>query len=85
MRLKLTTFRSYSAYPNHLASILYIVFTDEVVDGTIQIPTTKPDPDKANPRVGVSLLSFSPDNRYMVSKNGECFKPMGSDRNQEQA
>ncbi|XP_072043725.1 WD repeat-containing protein WRAP73-like [Amphiura filiformis] len=41
----------------------------EVVDGTVQIPTTKPDPDKANPRVGISLLSFSPDNRYMVSKN----------------
>ncbi|XP_022100629.1 WD repeat-containing protein WRAP73-like isoform X1 [Acanthaster planci] len=40
-----------------------------LTEGSIQIPVVKPDPDKANPKVGISQLSFSPDNRYMASKN----------------
>ncbi len=36
----------------------------------MQIAAIKPDFDKANPRVGVSSMQFSPDNRYMFSRNG---------------
>ena len=46
------------------------MLADEVQQGSVQVPSSKPDPDKANPKVGISLLSFSPDNKYMVSKNG---------------
>nr|XP_054768159.1 WD repeat-containing protein WRAP73-like [Lytechinus pictus] len=41
----------------------------EVQQGSVTVPSIKPDPDKANPKIGISLLSFSPDNRFMLSKN----------------
>ncbi|KAL7748739.1 GTP-binding protein Rho1 [Sorochytrium milnesiophthora] len=33
------------------------------------LPTIKPDYEKPNVRVGISLVSFSPDARYLVAKN----------------
>uniref|UniRef100_A0A3P9L0E9 WD repeat containing, antisense to TP73 n=1 Tax=Oryzias latipes TaxID=8090 RepID=A0A3P9L0E9_ORYLA len=36
----------------------------------VQIPVVKPDPDRANPKVGVSALAFSSDSRYIATKNG---------------
>ncbi|XP_071487099.1 WD repeat-containing protein WRAP73-like [Diadema antillarum] len=51
------------------SSIFSVQSKYEVHQGTMQVPSVKPDPDKANPKIGISLLSFSPDNRYMVSKN----------------
>lgn len=42
---------------------------DEIFSGTLQIAAIKPDLDKPNPKLGVSLVEFSPDNRYMFSKN----------------
>ena len=41
----------------------------EIVSGNIQIPVTKPDPSKANPRIGIGTVAFSSDSRYVVSKN----------------
>ncbi len=48
----------------------FFSFKDEIFAGTMQIAAIKPDFDKANPRVGVSSMQFSPDNRYMFSRNG---------------
>uniref|UniRef100_H2LHX2 WD repeat containing, antisense to TP73 n=1 Tax=Oryzias latipes TaxID=8090 RepID=H2LHX2_ORYLA len=36
----------------------------------VQIPVVKPDPDRANPKIGVSALAFSSDSRYIATKNG---------------
>uniref|UniRef100_A0A3B3BCV5 WD repeat containing, antisense to TP73 n=1 Tax=Oryzias melastigma TaxID=30732 RepID=A0A3B3BCV5_ORYME len=36
----------------------------------VQIPVVKPDPDRANPKIGVSALAFSSDSRYVATKNG---------------
>ena len=48
--------------------------SDEVVENPVQIPLVKPDLTKANPRLGVGLVSFSPDSRYMATRNGKgCF------------
>lgn len=46
------------------------MFLDEVFSGTLQIAAIKPDLDKPNPKLGVSMVEFSADNRYMFSKNG---------------
>ncbi|PIK58350.1 putative WD repeat-containing protein WRAP73 [Apostichopus japonicus] len=35
----------------------------------IEVPVLKPDPDKANPKIGISLLAFSSDNKYLATKN----------------
>ncbi|KAF3860263.1 hypothetical protein F7725_000518 [Dissostichus mawsoni] len=35
----------------------------------VQLPVVKPDPDRANPKIGVSTLAFSSDSRYLATKN----------------
>jgi len=37
----------------------------EVEEGSTQVPSIKPDLNKAHPRLGVGALAFSPDSRYM--------------------
>ena len=36
----------------------------------MQIAAIKPDFDKPNPKVGVSCIQFSYDNRFMFTRNG---------------
>lgn len=36
----------------------------------VQVPYVKPDPEKANPKIGVGQVAFSRDNRYLATKNG---------------
>uniref|UniRef100_A0A8C2WNL5 WD repeat containing, antisense to TP73 n=1 Tax=Cyclopterus lumpus TaxID=8103 RepID=A0A8C2WNL5_CYCLU len=42
----------------------------EICPSPVQIPVVKPDPDRANPKIGVSSLAFSSDSRYLATKNG---------------
>ena len=37
----------------------------------MQIAAIKPDLDKPNPKIGISTIQFSSDNRFMFSRNGE--------------
>ncbi|XP_064642876.1 WD repeat-containing protein WRAP73-like [Lineus longissimus] len=41
----------------------------EVIEGLTMVPLIKPDLNKANPRLGVGTVSFSPDNKYMYTRN----------------
>ncbi|XP_040008172.1 WD repeat-containing protein WRAP73 [Xiphias gladius] len=41
----------------------------EICPLPVQIPVVKPDPDRANPKIGVSILEFSSDSRYLATKN----------------
>ncbi|KAM4610867.1 WD repeat-containing protein WRAP73 isoform 2-T2 [Polymixia lowei] len=41
----------------------------EIYQPPVQIPVVKPDPDRANPKIGVSTLAFSSDSRYLATKN----------------
>ena len=47
------------------------VIADEIVSGNVQIPAIKPDLSKANPKLGISVASFSSNCRYMFTKNGK--------------
>uniref|UniRef100_A0A3B5B068 WD repeat containing, antisense to TP73 n=1 Tax=Stegastes partitus TaxID=144197 RepID=A0A3B5B068_9TELE len=42
----------------------------EICPLPVQIPVVKPDPDRANPKIGISVLAFSSDSRYLATKNG---------------
>jgi hypothetical protein len=53
--------------------LLNFSFPDEIFTGTMQIAGIKPDFDKPNPKVGVSCIQFSSDNRYMFTRNGKFF------------
>ena len=35
----------------------------------VSVPTTRPDPEKPNPRLGVGVASFSSDSRYLATRN----------------
>lgn len=35
----------------------------------ITVPSVKPDPEKPNPKLGVGLVAFSPDSRYVATRN----------------
>ncbi|XP_030639387.1 WD repeat-containing protein WRAP73 [Chanos chanos] len=41
----------------------------EIVPPPVQVPIVKPDPDRANPKIGISSMAFSPDNRYLATRN----------------
>lgn len=41
----------------------------EIYPPPVQFPVVKPDPDRANPKIGVSSLAFSSDSRYLATKN----------------
>uniref|UniRef100_A0A3Q2QM63 WD repeat containing, antisense to TP73 n=1 Tax=Fundulus heteroclitus TaxID=8078 RepID=A0A3Q2QM63_FUNHE len=41
----------------------------EICTLPVQIPAVKPDPDRANPKIGVSVMAFSSDSRYLATKN----------------
>lgn len=52
----------------HIPEILLLDVINK--DDVVQLTDVKPDPKKANPKVGPSQIAFSPDNRYVYSRNG---------------
>ena len=43
----------------------------------VQVPYVKPDPERANPKIGVGQVAFSRDNRYLATKNGKYCQANG--------
>ncbi|KAM9298822.1 WD repeat-containing protein WRAP73 [Gastrophryne carolinensis] len=51
-------------------SSLFIVHSKyELAEFPVSVRTIKPDTDRANPEQGIGMMAFSPDNRYLVTKN----------------
>lgn len=48
----------------------YSFISDEIIPLPVQVSVVKPDPDRANPKIGISAVAFSADNRYLATKNG---------------
>ena len=56
--------------PSRVFSTLYQTQSKyETLDLPVTVPHTKPDPEKPNPKLGVGTIAFSPDSRYIASKN----------------
>ncbi|KAG9481957.1 hypothetical protein GDO78_010932 [Eleutherodactylus coqui] len=56
--------------PRGTPSSLFTVHSKyELVEGPVTLRTIKPDTDRANPELGIGMLAFSPDNRYLATKN----------------
>lgn len=36
----------------------------------VEVEATKPDPEKPFPKLGVGVIEFSPDSRYIATRNG---------------
>uniref|UniRef100_A0A8D0CZC0 WD repeat containing, antisense to TP73 n=1 Tax=Sander lucioperca TaxID=283035 RepID=A0A8D0CZC0_SANLU len=53
----------------HIATINNTKAVNEICPPPVQVPVVKPDPDRANPKIGVSTLAFSSDSRYLATKN----------------
>ncbi|KAK2165292.1 hypothetical protein LSH36_52g03026 [Paralvinella palmiformis] len=41
----------------------------DILEDTVQLPAVKPDLNRANPKMGVGTLAFSPDSRYIYTRN----------------
>lgn len=41
----------------------------ETLEPPVALPSVKPDPEKPNPKLGVGTILFSPDSRYVATKN----------------
>ncbi|XP_066463471.1 WD repeat-containing protein WRAP73 isoform X2 [Eleutherodactylus coqui] len=72
--------------PRGTPSSLFTVHSKyELVEGPVTLRTIKPDTDRANPELGIGMLAFSPDNRYLATKNGTfnvlslTWHPLGED------
>lgn len=37
----------------------------------VSLQTLKPAADRANPRIGIGALAFSPDNYFLATRNGQ--------------
>ena len=45
--------------------------SDEVLEGEVKVPLSKPDHNKANPRIGVGAMYFRADSKFFFTRNGE--------------
>lgn len=48
---------------------------DEIASVPVSLQTLKPVADRANPKIGVGALAFSPDNYFLATKNGQWLRP----------
>uniref|UniRef100_A0A8C6CV47 WD repeat containing, antisense to TP73 n=1 Tax=Moschus moschiferus TaxID=68415 RepID=A0A8C6CV47_MOSMO len=55
----------------------------EIASMPVSLQTLKPAADRANPRIGIGALAFSPDNYFLATRNGQwpvpcvCCPPVG--------
>lgn len=47
---------------------------DEIASAPVSLQTLKPVADRANPRIGVGALAFSPDNYFLATRSGQWLR-----------
>ncbi|XP_029411705.1 WD repeat-containing protein WRAP73 isoform X2 [Nannospalax galili] len=50
----------------------------EIISGPVSLRTLKPVADRANPRMGIGMLAFSPDSYFLATRNGAPLKTQPS-------
>lgn len=58
--------------PRPAAAVCTFALPDSVAAMPVSLQTLKPVADRANPRIGVGMLAFSPDNYFLATRNGLC-------------
>ncbi|XP_065842538.1 WD repeat-containing protein WRAP73-like [Oscarella lobularis] len=58
-----------STYEEQVTSKFRVKSQYEVCEGSLTVPTLKPDLDKAHPKVGVGIMAFSNDSQYLATRN----------------
>lgn len=54
-----------------LSEVLLFRVADDISQVPVSLQYIKPVADRANPKMGVGMLAFSPDNCFLATKNGE--------------
>ncbi|XP_043531980.1 WD repeat-containing protein WRAP73 [Chiloscyllium plagiosum] len=52
-----------------LSLLIHLSVSDEICQPPVELLVVKPDADRANPKLGVGMLAFSPDNRFLATRN----------------
>jgi len=50
---------------------------EEIASAPVSLQTLKPVADRANPRIGVGALAFSPDNYFLATRSGQWLRARG--------
>lgn len=57
------------AHPRVMSSLYLSQSKYETLDPPVPVPHVKPDPEKPNPKLGVGTITFSPDSKYVATRN----------------
>uniref|UniRef100_A0AAR2IYE0 Anaphase-promoting complex subunit 4 WD40 domain-containing protein n=1 Tax=Pygocentrus nattereri TaxID=42514 RepID=A0AAR2IYE0_PYGNA len=66
---KLIEFEHPATITSSKAVVIHYLISDEIASLPVQVTVVKPDLDRANPKIGISAVAFSADNRYLATKN----------------
>lgn len=61
--------RTFEELSNSTAALYSKKSKYHILDGSVEVPSVKPDQNKANPEIGVSLIEFSRSSRYFYTRN----------------
>lgn len=65
----------YFVHSGLLSKVLLFHIPDDVSQVPVSLQYIKPVADRANPKMGIGMLAFSPDNCFLATKNGEFLLP----------
>lgn len=57
------------------SNALLFPLADDISQVPVSFQYIKPVADRANPKMGIGMLAFSPDNCFLATKNGEFLLP----------
>lgn len=65
----------YFVHSGFLSKVLLFQIPDDISQVPVSLQYIKPVADRANPKMGIGMLAFSPDNCFLATKNGKFLPP----------
>jgi len=62
---------NYFVHSGLLNNVLLFQIPDDISEVPVSLQYIKPVADRANPKMGIGMLAFSPDNCFLATKNGK--------------